>query len=156
MIYTDRRELYQARLHVHKTSQPHGSQAHKHGRALLKCQCHPVPRRPCASKAPAVTKQAGKAEDAVAAEPMATLSSVADMRSQLMLYNTMGRAKQHFAPRPEKADQVQMYVCGVTVYDFSHIGHARVYVAFDVMYRLLRHLQYDVQYVRNFTDVDDK
>ncbi|WIA09089.1 hypothetical protein OEZ85_008502 [Tetradesmus obliquus] len=52
--------------------------------------------------------------------------------------------------------KVQMYVCGVTVYDYSHIGHARVYVAFDVLYRLLRHLQYDVQYVRNFTDVDDK
>eukprot|EP00775_Hariotina_reticulata_P013671 gene13671-13793_t len=53
-------------------------------------------------------------------------------------------------------DKLQMYVCGVTVYDFSHIGHARVYVAFDVLYRLLRHLQYDVQYVRNFTDIDDK
>ena len=49
-----------------------------------------------------------------------------------------------------------MYVCGVTVYDYSHIGHARVYVAFDVLYRYLLALNYDVTYVRNFTDVDDK
>ena len=57
---------------------------------------------------------------------------------------------------PTRFLRVQMYVCGVTVYDFSHIGHARVYIAFDVLYRLLRHLKYDVQYVRNFTDIDDK
>lgn len=49
-----------------------------------------------------------------------------------------------------------MYVCGVTVYDYSHIGHARVYVAFDVLYRLLMRLGYEVQYVRNFTDIDYK
>ncbi|PQQ03772.1 cysteine--tRNA ligase chloroplastic/mitochondrial isoform X1 [Prunus yedoensis var. nudiflora] len=49
-----------------------------------------------------------------------------------------------------------MYVCGVTAYDLSHIGHARVYVTFDVLYRYLRHLGYQVTYVRNFTDVDDK
>ena len=49
-----------------------------------------------------------------------------------------------------------MYVCGVTVYDYSHIGHARVYVAFDVLFRQLMRLGYDVTYVRNFTDVDDK
>lgn len=49
-----------------------------------------------------------------------------------------------------------MYVCGVTAYDFSHIGHARVYVTFDVLYRYLQHLKYEVFYVRNFTDVDDK
>ena len=49
-----------------------------------------------------------------------------------------------------------MYVCGVTVYDYSHIGHARVYVAFDVLYRQLMRQGYDVTYCRNFTDVDDK
>lgn len=49
-----------------------------------------------------------------------------------------------------------MYVCGVTVYDYSHIGHARVYVAFDILYRYLLALHYDVTYVRNFTDIDDK
>ncbi|MCL7037803.1 hypothetical protein MKW94_028885 [Papaver nudicaule] len=49
-----------------------------------------------------------------------------------------------------------MYVCGVTAYDLSHIGHARAYIAFDVLYRYLKHLGYAVTYVRNFTDVDDK
>lgn len=49
-----------------------------------------------------------------------------------------------------------MYVCGVTVYDYSHIGHARVYVAFDVLFRTLLHLRYAVTYCRNFTDIDDK
>ncbi|KAK4484226.1 hypothetical protein RD792_011450 [Penstemon davidsonii] len=49
-----------------------------------------------------------------------------------------------------------MYVCGVTSYDYSHIGHARAYVAFDVLYRYLKYLGYEVVYVRNFTDVDDK
>ncbi|KAG0484799.1 hypothetical protein HPP92_008878 [Vanilla planifolia] len=49
-----------------------------------------------------------------------------------------------------------MYICGVTPYDFSHIGHARVYVAFDVLHRYLKFLGYEVNYVRNFTDIDDK
>uniref|UniRef100_A0A0D9XKC7 tRNA synthetases class I catalytic domain-containing protein n=1 Tax=Leersia perrieri TaxID=77586 RepID=A0A0D9XKC7_9ORYZ len=49
-----------------------------------------------------------------------------------------------------------MYVCGVTPYDFSHVGHARAYVAFDVLYRYLQYLGYEVNYVRNFTDIDDK
>src|SRR3546814_7566019 len=49
-----------------------------------------------------------------------------------------------------------MYVCGMTVYDFCHIGHARVMVAFDVVTRWLRHRGYDVTYVRNITDIDDK
>lgn len=74
----------------------------------------------------------------------------------LQLYNTMSRQKQLFAPREDQGNRVSMYVCGVTVYDYSHIGHARVYVAFDVLYRFLQHLRYDVTYVRNFTDVDDK
>ncbi|CAI7886227.1 unnamed protein product [Closterium sp. NIES-54] len=73
---------------------------------------------------------------------------------KLMLYNTMSRSKEEFVPL--QAGHVGMYVCGVTVYDYSHIGHARVYVSFDVLYRYLQHMGYDVTYVRNFTDVDDK
>ena len=72
----------------------------------------------------------------------------------LHIYNTMSRSKEAFTPRV--AGKVGMYVCGVTVYDLSHIGHARVYVAFDAAYRYLKHVGYDVTYVRNFTDVDDK
>ncbi|MEW5303005.1 MAG: hypothetical protein WDW36_005738 [Sanguina aurantia] len=82
---------------------------------------------------------------------------VSKARSRLQLSNTGTRSRELFVARPELGgDKVQMYVCGVTVYDYSHIGHARVYVAFDILYRLLRHLRYDVQYVRNFTDIDDK
>ena len=76
--------------------------------------------------------------------------------SALQLYNTMARSRQPFTPRPGNGNRVSMYVCGVTVYDLSHVGHARVYVAFDVLYRLLTHLGYEVDYVRNFTDIDDK
>jgi|TARA_B100001142_G_scaffold292251_1_gene310987 cysteinyl-tRNA synthetase len=68
----------------------------------------------------------------------------------------MTRKKEPFAPNDPDDKKVSMYVCGVTVYDYSHIGHARVYVAFDVLYRTLTRLGYDVTYVRNFTDVDDK
>ncbi|KAM7492951.1 hypothetical protein LguiB_027560 [Lonicera macranthoides] len=74
--------------------------------------------------------------------------------SQLWVYNTMTKQKELFESRvPSK---VGMYVCGVTAYDLSHIGHARVYVSFDVLFRYLRYLGYEVNYVRNFTDVDDK
>lgn len=66
----------------------------------------------------------------------------------------MRKEKQEFKPKVE--GKVSMYVCGVTAYDLSHIGHARVYVTFDVLYRYLRHLGNQVCYVRNFTDVDDK
>jgi len=74
----------------------------------------------------------------------------------LMLHNTMRRKKEPFVPRDAEQNKVSMYVCGVTVYDYSHIGHARVYVAFDVLYRQLTRMGYDVTYCRNFTDVDDK
>ncbi|MBA0749343.1 hypothetical protein Gogos_003287 [Gossypium gossypioides] len=74
--------------------------------------------------------------------------------SELWLHNTMSKKKELFRPKVE--GKVGMYVCGVTAYDLSHIGHARVYVTFDVLYRYLRHLGYEVCYVRNFTDVDDK
>ena len=74
----------------------------------------------------------------------------------MFLHNTQTKKKERFVPRDENGRSVSMYVCGVTVYDYSHIGHARVYVAFDVLFRQLMSLGYDVTYVRNFTDVDDK
>eukprot|EP00897_Mesotaenium_endlicherianum_P005064 jgi/Mesen1/4586/ME000232S03856 len=77
-----------------------------------------------------------------------------ESRPDLVLYNTMTRQKEVFKPKVE--GRVSMYVCGVTAYDYSHIGHARVYVAFDVLFRYLQHVGYSVKYVRNFTDVDDK
>ncbi|KAJ8619958.1 hypothetical protein MRB53_028487 [Persea americana] len=75
-------------------------------------------------------------------------------RLDFLLFNTMTKQKEVF--KPKDPGKVGMYVCGVTAYDLSHIGHARVYVAFDVLYRYLKHLGYEVCYVRNFTDVDDK
>jgi len=72
----------------------------------------------------------------------------------LHVYNTLNRRKELFEPLQPK--KVGMYVCGVTVYDFCHIGHGRVMVVFDVINRWLTQLGYDVNYVRNFTDVDDK
>ncbi|KAL2942215.1 Cysteine--tRNA ligase chloroplastic/mitochondrial [Bienertia sinuspersici] len=75
-------------------------------------------------------------------------------RPPFMLYNTMTKQKEVF--KTKHPNKVGMYVCGVTAYDYSHIGHARAYVAFDVLYRYLMELGYDVTYVRNFTDVDDK
>ena len=70
------------------------------------------------------------------------------------IYNTLTRRKDPF--RPLVAGKVSMYVCGMTVYDYCHLGHARVMVAFDVITRYLRHRGYDVTYVRNITDIDDK
>ena len=72
----------------------------------------------------------------------------------LNLYNTLTRHKELF--KPIKDNQVGMYVCGVTVYDLCHIGHARAMVVFDAIYRYLRYKGYEVKYVRNYTDVDDK
>ena len=72
----------------------------------------------------------------------------------LQLYNSLTRRKERFEPLV--AGKVGMYVCGVTVYDYCHVGHARVMVVFDVIYRWLQRLGYQVNYVRNFTDVDDK
>jgi cysteinyl-tRNA synthetase len=72
----------------------------------------------------------------------------------LHLYNTLTGKEEEFVPLTP--GRVGMYVCGVTVYDRSHIGHARALVTFDVMYRYLQFLGYDVTFVRNFTDVDDK
>lgn len=72
----------------------------------------------------------------------------------LKIYNTEARQKETFKPIHD--NQVGIYVCGVTVYDYCHIGHARVMVVFDTVVRHLRSLGYDVNYVRNITDIDDK
>lgn len=72
----------------------------------------------------------------------------------LKIYNGLTHHKESFTPIVP--GQVGMYVCGMTVYDYCHIGHARVLVVFDVVYRYLCHLGFDVNYVRNITDIDDK
>ena len=72
----------------------------------------------------------------------------------LKIYNTLAREKQLFTPII--AGKVSMYVCGMTVYDYCHLGHARVMVAFDMVNRWLRTSGYEVTYVRNITDIDDK
>lgn len=72
----------------------------------------------------------------------------------LQIHNTLSRQKEIF--KPLQANQVNMYVCGVTVYDDCHIGHARTYTSVDVMVRYLRFRGFDVNYVRNITDIDDK
>jgi cysteinyl-tRNA synthetase len=72
----------------------------------------------------------------------------------LRIYNTLSRELEEFSPL--QPGQVRMYVCGMTVYDFCHIGHARMMMAFDVVQRWLRASDYAVTYVRNITDIDDK
>ncbi len=72
----------------------------------------------------------------------------------LQIFNTLTRKKEVFIPLEE--NKVKMYVCGMTVYDYCHLGHARVLVSFDVIVRYLRSKGYDVNYVRNITDIDDK
>jgi cysteinyl-tRNA synthetase len=72
----------------------------------------------------------------------------------LRVYNTLSGKKEEF--QPLVPNKVGMYVCGVTVYDYCHIGHARANIVFDIIYRYLQYSNYDVTYVRNYTDVDDK
>ena len=72
----------------------------------------------------------------------------------ITIYDSMSGQKRPFTPL--EAGKVGMYVCGMTVYDYCHIGHARVMVGFDVVVRWLRHIGYEVNYVRNITDIDDK
>uniref|UniRef100_A0A5B7A8C2 cysteine--tRNA ligase n=1 Tax=Davidia involucrata TaxID=16924 RepID=A0A5B7A8C2_DAVIN len=72
----------------------------------------------------------------------------------LYIYNTITGEKELF--KPKVAGKVAMYFCGITPYDESHVGHARSMVAFDILYRYFQYLGYNVTYVRNFTDVDDK
>jgi cysteinyl-tRNA synthetase len=71
----------------------------------------------------------------------------------LKVYNTASRKKQIF--KPIENGKVGMYVCGITPYDLSHVGHARSYVAFDVIRRSLEFLGFDVKYIQNFTDIDN-
>ncbi|HSH28586.1 MAG TPA: cysteine--tRNA ligase [Thiohalobacter sp.] len=72
----------------------------------------------------------------------------------LQIYNSLTREKEVFTPI--EPGRVRMYVCGMTVYDYCHLGHARVLVVFDVIARYLRELGYELTYVRNITDIDDK
>ncbi len=72
----------------------------------------------------------------------------------MQVYNTLTRKKEEF--KTQRPGKVSMYSCGITAYDLSHIGHARSSVVFDVISRFLRFLNYDVTFVRNFTDIDDK
>src|SRR3989442_15426010 len=72
----------------------------------------------------------------------------------LKIYNSLSRAEEHFVPLDPA--RVRMYVCGMTVYDYCHLGHARVMGVFDMVQRWLRESGYAVTYVRNITDIDDK
>src|SRR5688572_31376200 len=72
----------------------------------------------------------------------------------LKIYNSLTRNKQDFVPITPGS--VRMYVCGMTVYDYCHLGHARVMLVFDVVRRWLRASNFAVTYVRNITDIDDK
>ncbi|HML96795.1 MAG TPA: cysteine--tRNA ligase [Thermodesulfobacteriota bacterium] len=76
------------------------------------------------------------------------------MAKKVTLYNTLSQKKEELSPLGE--GKIKMYVCGPTVYDSAHLGHARAAVTFDVIFRFLTHIGYDVTYARNFTDVDDK
>ena len=72
----------------------------------------------------------------------------------LKIHNSLAREKQEFIPLIP--GQVKMYVCGMTVYDYCHLGHARMMVVFDMVQRWLRARGFEVTYVRNITDIDDK
>ena len=72
----------------------------------------------------------------------------------LKIYNTLSKQKEEF--QPLDAPKVKMYVCGITPYDETHLGHARAYVTFDIIRRYLEESEYKVKYVQNITDVDDK
>jgi cysteinyl-tRNA synthetase len=72
----------------------------------------------------------------------------------LQVYNTLTKKKEELVPL--EPGKIRLYVCGITVYDFCHIGHARSVIVFDVIYRFLLQLGYEVCYIRNFTDIDDK
>jgi len=75
----------------------------------------------------------------------------------LKLYNTFSRKKEVFKPRkPERVKKVNLFVCGITPYDFTHIGHARTYIVFDMIAKYLKEKGYRVFYLQNITDVDDK
>src|SRR3989344_7660342 len=72
----------------------------------------------------------------------------------LKVYNTLTRKKEDF--KPAEGKQVKLFVCGSTVYDYAHIGHAKTYVQFDIIVKYLRYKNYNVFYMQNITDLDDK
>jgi cysteinyl-tRNA synthetase len=72
----------------------------------------------------------------------------------MKIFNTLSGKKEVFEPIED--NKIQMYICGMTVYDDTHIGHARTFLSFDLIVRYLRSIDYEVQYIRNITDVDDK
>src|SRR5262249_10833798 len=76
------------------------------------------------------------------------------MSAPFRLYSTLSRRVENFVP--QQPGKVGIYVCGMTVYDDAHVGHARAFVVFDMVTRYLRHRGWDVCLVRNYTDVDDK
>ena len=76
------------------------------------------------------------------------------MEKKVTLYNTLTQKNEELVPHEK--NKIKMYVCGPTVYDSAHLGHARAAVTFDVIERFLSHVGYEVTYVRNFTDIDDK
>ncbi|MFH1762261.1 MAG: cysteine--tRNA ligase, partial [bacterium] len=76
------------------------------------------------------------------------------MKHNLKIYNTLSGKKDPF--KPIKAKKVSIFVCGPTVYDYSHLGHARTYIAFDCFVKYLKHIGYNVFYLQNITDLDDK
>src|SRR5262249_18399552 len=76
------------------------------------------------------------------------------LRSEMKIYNTMTRTKEELVPLVP--GEIHMYSCGVTVYDYSHVGHAKMLIVFDMIARYLRFAGYTVTFVRNFTDIDDK
>ena len=84
----------------------------------------------------------------------AYFASSTPVSGMLTIYNSLNREKQEFVPI--EPGRVRMYVCGMTVYDYCHLGHARVMVVFDMVARWLRATGYQLTYVRNITDIDDK
>jgi len=76
------------------------------------------------------------------------------LNMELKITNSLTRKKEIFTPIEK--NKVRLYVCGITPYDYSHIGHGRSYVNFDLLFRFLKFLDYEVTYIRNFTDIDDK
>src|SRR3989338_4906017 len=73
----------------------------------------------------------------------------------MKIYNTLTK-KLEPLPSPEEQGKIKMFVCGPTVYDYSHIGHGRTYIVYDAIARYLRWLGYEVFYLQNITDIDDK
>jgi len=76
------------------------------------------------------------------------------MHNNLKIYNTLSGKKEAF--KPLKGKKVNIFVCGPTIYDYSHIGHARTYIIFDAFVKYLKHAGFDVFYLQNITDIDDK